>query len=128
MESSDFNVSSYQINILCHFSCFLYQVEFNLFVDHSSAAEVGTSRASVNRTGKTNAAKGVDSNYNEYKEFHQREVEAHICASFMEMTGMKTFDGTNNLLILLKLLSKLVKRIDQSICPNYYLFQIFLCF
>ena len=38
-------------------------------------------------------AKGIDSNYNEYKEFHQREVEAHICASFMEMTGMKTCDG-----------------------------------
>ena len=31
-----------------------------MFVDHSSAAEIGTSRASINRTGKTNAAKGVD--------------------------------------------------------------------
>jgi len=62
-------------------------------LDHSSAAEVGTTRASVNRTSKTNAAKGVSNHYNEYKEFHQREVEAHICASFMEMSGMKTFTG-----------------------------------
>jgi len=36
-----------------------------MFVDHLSAAEVGTSRASINRTGKTNAAKGVESHYNE---------------------------------------------------------------
>ena len=59
-----------------------------MFVDHSSAAEVGTTRASINRTGKTNAAKGVENHYNEYSEFHAREIEAHICASFMEMTGM----------------------------------------
>lgn len=72
---------------------FLNQVEFNTFVDHTSSAEVGTTRASINRTGKTNAAKGVSSNYNEYKEFHQCEVEAHICASFMEMSGMSTMDG-----------------------------------
>ena len=67
-----------------------------MFVDHSSAAEVGTTRASINRTGKTNAAKGVENHYNEYSEFHAREIEAHICASFMEMTGMKTTDGKNN--------------------------------
>ena len=49
----------------------------------------------MNRTSKTNAAKGVSNHYNEYKEFHQREVEAHICASFMEMSGMKTFTGNS---------------------------------
>ena len=64
-----------------------------MFVDHSSAAEVGTTRAS---TGKTNAAKGVENHYNEYSEFHAREIEAHICASFMEMTGMKAIDGISN--------------------------------
>ena len=48
----------------------------------------------MNRTGKTNAAKGVANHYNEYKEFHQREVEAHICASFMSMMGMETMEGT----------------------------------
>ena len=31
-----------------------------MFVNHSSAAEIGTTRASINRTGKTNAAKGVE--------------------------------------------------------------------
>ena len=47
----------------------------------------------MNRTGKTAAAKGVHDHYNEYKEFHEREVEAHICASFMQMYGMKKLDG-----------------------------------
>ena len=61
-----------------------------MFVNHSSAAEIGTTRASINRTGKTNAGKGVE---NHYSEFHARETEAHICASFMEMTGMQTISG-----------------------------------
>ena len=70
-----------------------------MLVDLSSAGEVGTSRASINRTGKTNAAKGVENHYNEYKEFHARETEAHICASFMEMTGMQKISGkTHNLM------------------------------
>ena len=47
----------------------------------------------MNRIFKTNAAKGVNKHYNEYKEFHAREVEAHVCASFMAMSGMTTFDG-----------------------------------
>lgn len=64
-----------------------------MFVDHSSSAEIGTSRASINRTGKTNAAKGVENHYNEYSEFHAREIEAHICASFMEMVGMHKISG-----------------------------------
>jgi hypothetical protein len=62
-------------------------------VKNSSSAELGTSRASMNRTGKTTAAKGVHSNYNEYKEFHEREVEAHMCCSFMQMIGMSKLDG-----------------------------------
>ena len=64
-----------------------------MFVKHSSSAEVGTSRSSMNRTCKTNAAKDVHNHYNEYKECHQCEVEAHICASFMQMLGMKKADG-----------------------------------
>ena len=47
----------------------------------------------MNRTTKTNAAKGIKTHYNEYKEFHKCEVEAHICASFMEMSGMSTMEG-----------------------------------
>ena len=68
-------------------------MESSKFVKNSSSAEIGTSRASMNRTGKTTAAKGVHNNYNEYKEFHEREIEPHICASFMQMVGMKKFDG-----------------------------------
>ena len=49
----------------------------NICEKNSSAAEIGTSRASMNRTVKTTAAKGVHDHYNEYKEFHEREVEAH---------------------------------------------------
>ena len=66
-----------------------------MFVNHSSAAEVGTSRATIKRTSKNNAAKGVENHYNEYSEFHARETEAHICASFMGMTGMEKISGKN---------------------------------
>lgn len=58
-----------------------------MFVDHSSSAEIGTSGASINRTGKTNSAKDVEYHYNEYS--GARESEAHICASFMEVAGMR---------------------------------------
>jgi len=76
----------------------IFQVESDIFVNHSSAAKIGTSRASMNRTFKTNAAKGVNNHYNEYKEFHQWEIEAHVCAFFMEMSGMITFDGKHKLI------------------------------
>ena len=72
---------------------FFMQTEFNMFVKDESAAEIGSSKASMNRCGKANAAKGVHNHYNEYKDFHAREVEAHICSSFMEMHGMSTMDG-----------------------------------
>lgn len=65
-----------------------------MFVKHSSAGEIGTTSSSINRTGKTNASKGVESHFNEYSEFHAREIEAHILASFMEMTEMKDTGGT----------------------------------
>lgn len=64
-----------------------------MFVNHSSAAEIGTTRGSINITGKTNATKGVENHYNEYSEFHARETEAHISASFTVMTGMQTIRG-----------------------------------
>ena len=67
-----------------------------MFVSNASAAEIGTPRASMNRTGKYNAAKGVANHYNEYKDFHDLEMEANICASFMEMCGMKTLGGIVN--------------------------------
>lgn len=69
------------------------QTENKLFVNQSSASEVGTSMASINRTGKSNAAKDCHNHYNEYSEFHARETEAHICATFMEKMQMVTMDG-----------------------------------
>ena len=65
-----------------------------MFVKDSSSKELGTTRASINRTAKTNAAKGVESHYNEYKDFHKCEVEGHICAAFMEMYEMRNMEGT----------------------------------
>ena len=69
-------------------------MQFELFVK-DSYSEIGTSKAStcMNRTGKTNAARGLHNNYNEYKDFSDRETEAHVCAAFMEMSGMATVDG-----------------------------------
>ena len=32
----------------------------------------------MNRTGKTNAKKGPKVDFNAYKDFHDREIEAHI--------------------------------------------------
>lgn len=62
----------------------------------ASVGEIGTSMASMYRTGKTNAAKDVHNHYNEYSEFHAREVEAHICAAFMEKMKMPKMDGNDN--------------------------------
>ena len=76
---------------------FALQTDFNTFVDHSSVAEKCTTQVNMNRMGKTSAAKGVEKNYNEYSEIHTREFEAHVCAAFLEMTGMKTFEGLTSL-------------------------------
>lgn len=76
-----------------HAKVTLYKILCDLFVDDNSVAEIGTSKASMVRTGKTNAAKGVHNHYNEYKEFHSRELEAHICASFMTFCEMSSIDG-----------------------------------
>ncbi len=75
------------------YSNIFIKLEFKMFVNHSSVEERGTTRASINRTGKTNAAKGAENHFNEYSEFHAREIEAHICASFMEMIEMQTING-----------------------------------
>ena len=64
-----------------------------MFVNSASVGEIGTSMASMYRTGKTNAAKDVHNHYNEYSEFHAREVEAHICAAFMEKMKMTKLEG-----------------------------------
>ena len=87
----DIECCDLQTNIF-RFAMHFSQTEFETFVKAKSAAELGTSAASINRTGKTNVREGVQSNYNEYKEFHEREVEAHICAAFMEMSSMSKLE------------------------------------
>ena len=54
---------------------------------------MGTTKASMNRTQKTNAPAGPKKKYNEYKEFHQCELEADICSAFIEMTEMEDTNG-----------------------------------
>ena len=61
-------------------SCLL-QIEKKVFLKDESTAEVGTTSASINRTGKTNAKKGAC-------KFHEREIEGHVVASFMVPCGM----------------------------------------
>jgi len=63
-------------------------------VKESSGAEIGTSYASMNRSGKTNARKGPEKDYNAFKEFFDRETEGHIVASWMNFTGMMSLGGT----------------------------------
>lgn len=51
----------------------------------------------MNRTGKTNASKGVKTNYNDYKDFHNSEIEGHTLAGFMEKSRMSNFEGVYTL-------------------------------
>ena len=68
-------------------------MDFKLFFKRESAADVGSMCASMNRSGKTNAKHGPMVDYNAYKDFHDREFEAHVLASFMTFVGMKTMEG-----------------------------------
>lgn len=68
-------------------------MERKIFFKGESAPEIGTSCASMNRTGKTNAKKGPKEDYNAFKEFHGRETEGHVLASFMTYSGMNSMEG-----------------------------------
>ena len=48
----------------------------------------------MNRNGKTNAKKGPDKDYNAYKEFFDRETEAHVLAKWMDFAGMQSLEGS----------------------------------
>ena len=76
----------------CNYCTFLTQIENKIFLKDDSAPEIGTTTATINRTGKTNAKKGVD-DYNAYRDFHDREVEGHILAAFMVFCGMENMEG-----------------------------------
>ena len=45
-----------------------------LIFKESSAAELGTTCASMNRTGKSNAKKGPEKDYNAFRDFTDRET------------------------------------------------------
>ena len=62
-----------------------------MFHKSDSGSELGTTKASMNRTRKTNTSAGPKKKY-EYKEFHQCELEGHICAAFAEMSQMAKAD------------------------------------
>lgn len=76
-----------------HWSDLFIKVDYKMFYKSNSAQEIGTTCASMNRTGKTNAKKGPHDEYNAFRDFHDREVEAHILASFMKYAGMQNFEG-----------------------------------
>ena len=62
-----------------------------LFFKESSAAEICTACASMNRTGKSNAKKGPEKDYNAYRDFTDRETEAHIIARWLKFVGMTNY-------------------------------------
>ena len=47
-------------------------------MNSESSGDIGTSVASMNRTGKVTAKKGPYDEYNAFKEFFDRETETHI--------------------------------------------------
>lgn len=86
------------------------QIFKQLFFKESSAAEMRTSCASMNRTGKSNAKKGPDEDYNAFKDFIDRETEAHIISRWMVFTGMTDMKGiASSGLLLVNFLTKLGK-------------------
>ena len=72
------------------------QICMKLFFKESSAAEIGTACASMNRTGKSNAKKGPEKDYNAYRDFTDRETEVHIIARWMKFVGMTSMEGDFN--------------------------------
>ena len=59
-----------------------------MFYNSSSGPGLGTTTASMNRSRKKNGSGGPKIKYNENNDFHRCEVEGHICAAFLEMSGM----------------------------------------
>ena len=74
-------------------SLFLKQIAEEIFVKAESSGDIGTSVASMNRTGKTTAKKGPYDQYNAFKEFFDRETEAHIITAWMAFVGLDKMDG-----------------------------------
>ena len=68
---------------------FLPQIAEELFVKGESSGEIGTSVASMNRTGKFTAKKGPYDEYNAFKEFFDRETAWLSFAGIQKMLGDK---------------------------------------
>ena len=47
----------------------------------------------MNRTAKSNAKKSPDKDFNAFKEFWDRETEAHILGKWMDFVGLQSFEG-----------------------------------
>lgn len=86
------------MNNSSHITIFSYQIEYKTFFNESSASDLGTTCASMHRTGKINAKRGPEKDFNAYREFHDRELQSHILASFMVFAGMKKQTGKKFLL------------------------------
>jgi hypothetical protein len=74
---------------------------FNTYFKSDSSAQIGTMCASMNRTGKSNAKKGPETDYNAFKDFFERETEGHILSRWMLFVGMDSMEGmkiTKNLI------------------------------
>ncbi|XP_015763665.1 PREDICTED: uncharacterized protein LOC107342677 [Acropora digitifera] len=72
-----------------HWKVKLLQIAEELFVKGESSGEIGTSVASMNRTGKFSAKKGPYNEYNAFKEFFDRETDAHIIATWLSFAGIQ---------------------------------------
>ena len=69
----------------------------------------------MNRNGKTNAKKGPDKDYNAYKEFFDRETEAHLIAQWMEFVGMQKPEGVDHYNMLPLIVIPLSKNLNQNL-------------
>lgn len=74
----------------------------------------------MNRTGKTNAKKGPDKDYNAFRDFHNREVEAKIIASFLTHIGAPNLEGSPiNFHFIFYNLLKGASRLAHNDCVNF---------
>lgn len=83
-------------NLICFLSSWFYlhcSYISKIFFKRESAPDTGSTCASMNLSGNTNAKQGPTVDYNAYKVFHDQEFEAHVLASFMTFAGMNSIEG-----------------------------------
>ena len=67
----------------------------------------------MNRTGKSNAEKGPDEDFNAYSDFTQHETEAHIIARWIAFTGMKDMES------IISFVNLLYSNLNQILLKSY---------